>query len=84
MNYSPQMHASHSCPGRCGAQVQRHLFACRACWRRLPTQYRTPIVTTHWASDDIGHSRAMVDAMHWFGTQSVERGDPVTMETDVM
>jgi hypothetical protein len=26
----------HQCPGRCGRTVPNHLYACGACWRKLP------------------------------------------------
>lgn len=66
MNFAPVFQDTHSCPGGCGQAVVRNMFACPACWRRLPQEYRTPILTSRWADDHAGHSRAMVDAMAWY------------------
>lgn len=66
MNYSPTFQDTHDCPGGCGSPVVRNMFACRDCWRRLPQDFRTPILTSRWANDHASHSRAMTDAMTWY------------------
>lgn len=73
MNYTQSFQDTHDCPGGCGTPVVRNMFACRACWARLPQDYRTPILTTRWANDHAGHSRAMVDAMSWYRVDADER-----------
>lgn len=57
--------STHDCPGRCGRQVERHLYACRACWGRLPYQVRRPI-TANYQRDAAAHSAAMTAARAWF------------------
>lgn len=66
MNYTPTAQDTHTCPGGCGGAVVRNMFACASCWRRLPQDYRTPILTSRWANDHAAHSHAMVDAMTWY------------------
>lgn len=73
MNYSPSHQDTHDCPGGCGNQVVRNMFACAACWRRLPQDFRTPILTSRWANDHAGHSRAMVEAMTWYRVDGDQR-----------
>lgn len=73
MNFSPAFHDTHDCPGGCGTPVVRNMFACGPCWRRLPQDFRTPIVTSRWADDHAAHSRAMVDAMHWYRLDADQR-----------
>jgi hypothetical protein len=55
----------HDCPGGCGSQVPRHLFACKPCWWRLPADLRRPITATHGV-DVRAHRAAMADAMRWY------------------
>lgn len=69
MSDRESFHDTHTCPGGCGRQVVRNLFACTPCWHRLPQEQRTLILTTRRANDYAGHSRAMVDAMHWYREQ---------------
>lgn len=73
MNYSEAFEDTHTCPGGCGNQVVRRLFSCTTCWRRLPLDYRTPILTSRWANDWGAHSHALVDAMQWFRADADER-----------
>jgi hypothetical protein len=80
MNYTPTKDTSHTCPGGCGRTVARHLFACRACWRRLPMLYQTPILTAYWAGDIAAHSRAMTDAMSWYAVDNDSRAAQVMRE----
>jgi len=57
--------ATHGCPGTCGRQVPYHLYACRACWYRLPKPYRDEI--WRWYQVDSGkHADAMVAAQQWY------------------
>lgn len=72
MNYTPLLEDAHDCFGCCAVQVARHLFVCRPCWRRLPPERQTAILTTRWAGDLAAHSRAISDAMHWY---TVDRED---------
>lgn len=71
MNHSPTL-ADHMCPGGCHTVVT-NTFACRDCWRRLPMEHQTPILTSQWANDEGARSRAFTDAMHWF-TEHPARG----------
>lgn len=57
---------THDCPGGCGTAVPHHLFACRDCWRRLPSAYRVVIGRTWHHGAEEAHARAMVNAMHWY------------------
>lgn len=66
MNYSESFQDTHTCPGGCGNQVVRRMFSCASCWRRLPQDFRTPILTSRWANDWGAHSAALVDAMGWY------------------
>ena len=75
MTHTPSPQDAHGCPGGCGAPVTRGRFACPACWRRLPQGYRTAIVATRVAGDHIGHSHAMVNAMHWYRADSDSHAD---------
>ena len=72
MNYLPEPHEHHTCPGGCGTLVSNQ-FACRPCWRRLPMAYQTPILTSRWAGDWDAHSRALSDAMGWYTLDSDRR-----------
>lgn len=75
LNYSTHFQDSHECPGGCGTPVVRNMFSCPSCWRRLPQEYRTPILTSRWANDFAGHSLALVDAMQWYrSTGGQDRG----------
>lgn len=73
MNKPESFQDTHTCPGGCGRAVIRNMFACVDCWRRLPQEYRTPILTARWANDFARHSRAMVDAMQWYRLDADER-----------
>jgi hypothetical protein len=74
VNYSPSFDDTHDCPGGCGNQVVRNMFACRACWDRLPQDdYRTPILTSRWAGDWEAHSRALTNAMQWYRVDADRR-----------
>jgi hypothetical protein len=61
----PPAPSTHDCPGRCGRQVAHHLYACLACWRRLPYALRQPINATY-QRDAAGHAAAMAAAGHWY------------------
>lgn len=66
----------HACPGRCGALVPHHRFACPDCWWELPPELRREI-QTHYRRDPIGHLQAMNRASAWL------RGrDPNHIETE--
>jgi hypothetical protein len=54
----------HSCPGGCGKDVPARLFACRACWARLPGEYKREIDGHRVGSD--AHRAGMRDAMRWY------------------
>jgi hypothetical protein len=60
---------THSCPGRCGVQVQRHMLACKPCWARLPGHLRATVTgayRTH-RSDPGRHREAVRAALLWYG-----------------
>lgn len=57
--------ADHTCPGGCKKAVPYHLFACRACWFRLPRDLRRPILGNH-GRDSQAHAEAMADAFQWY------------------
>lgn len=61
----PEEPPHHDCPGSCGRQVRQDLFACRACWYRLPFEMRRRINETY-RRDDAAHVRAMDAARDWF------------------
>lgn len=56
---------THACPGKCGAQVPSHRFACRADWYRLPLDYRRDI-TSNYRTHPTNHLAAMAAAMEWY------------------
>lgn len=51
----------HRCPGGCGADVRRHLLACRDCWARLPDELRQAVNRR-----GPGHVEALSDALTWY------------------
>ena len=59
---------THDCPGRCGAEVPNHRYACLACWRRLPAELRNAINVgyANRAREPFIHIRAMGDARAWY------------------
>jgi hypothetical protein len=56
---------THTCPGGCRRQVPRHLYACKACWVRLPFPLRQPI-SANYQRDDAQHAAAMAAAQQWY------------------
>lgn len=56
---------THSCPGKCGRQVRRTLFACPACWGLLPAELQDPIVDNHLLNR-VAHLAAMSAACDWY------------------
>lgn len=56
---------THSCPGKCGRQVRRTLFACSACWGRLPQDLQDSIVDNHLLNR-VAHLAAMSAACDWY------------------
>jgi hypothetical protein len=60
----------HDCPGGCGLEVWKRLFACRICWFRLPSELRGPI-TRHCNRDTEAHAAAMADALNWYRLEDV-------------
>jgi hypothetical protein len=58
---------THPCPGKCGQNVQRTLFACSTCWARLPRQLRENI-TDNILVNPPAHLRAMSAACDWYRT----------------
>lgn len=56
---------THACPGKCGRQVPRTLFACRACWGWLPDELQQPITDNHLV-DPPAHLAAMSEACDWY------------------
>jgi len=64
----------HACPGGCGRQVVRALFACSSCWRRLPRSIRVAITDGWGARHHIGMgawSAAVRDARDWYRANGV-------------
>lgn len=59
-------HTTHACPGGCGARVERHLYACRVDWGRLPAPLRQAISRAYHGSRVGEHARAMDAAAAWF------------------
>lgn len=57
--------STHGCPGGCGRQVPRHLYACKACWGRLPYDMQKAIRATN-GRDLAAHGQAMAAARQWF------------------
>jgi hypothetical protein len=60
------MSALHDCPGGCGAKVERHLFACRGCWARLPIELRRWITGAYRRRAHGDHIRAMAEAVRFY------------------
>jgi hypothetical protein len=60
----------HSCPGRCGARVPRHLYACRGCWSALPVIIRAAI-TAGYAKGVLSteHCEGMDSAREWYDSR---------------
>lgn len=58
---------THSCPGKCGRQVPNALFACSACWGRLPHELQAPITDNHLVNPP-AHLAAMTAACDWYRT----------------
>jgi hypothetical protein len=59
---------TRACPGGCGRLVGHVVFACRACWGRLPEHLRTDIKTAYRrrAADPAPHTEAMLAARRWY------------------
>lgn len=55
----------HRCPGGCRRAVPDQLYACRACWYRLPAAHRQAITSTYRRDVD-AHADAMYDAYLWY------------------
>ncbi len=66
MSSSRSRSPTHGCPGGCGSQVRRELFACRPDWFRLPHALRAAISGAWTDGDKGGHLLAMADAIEWF------------------
>lgn len=58
---------THPCPGNCGRRVRRTLFACRTCWRDLPSDLREAVVASHRVAP-AAHLTAMGMACDWYRT----------------
>ena len=56
---------THTCPGKCGAKVPSHRFACRADWFRLPADLRQAI-TDNYRRNPAAHFAAVRDAVEWY------------------
>ena len=57
---------THACPGGRGAQVARHMYACKPCWFRLPRNLRDAISNAWLRGDYPAHRIAMADAAQWY------------------
>jgi hypothetical protein len=64
--------STHDCPGGCGAQVARHMLACKRDWYRLPKELREA-VWDGWQRRRSGrpngvrdHARAVRAAIDWY------------------
>jgi hypothetical protein len=63
----PADDSTHACPGGCGRRVPRDLFACSACWYRLPAELRQAINDTYRPGRvSREHAAALAGACHWF------------------
>lgn len=60
--------ADHDCPGRCGAQVQQRLLACRTCWHRLPWRLKQDVIEAYRkrATDPRAHREVLATALSWY------------------
>jgi hypothetical protein len=58
----------HPCPGGCGINIPRGLYACRDDWARLPLAMRDRIVYgySRRGADPSEHRRAMAEGSAWF------------------
>jgi hypothetical protein len=65
----------HPCPGQCGYNIPRGLFACRDDWRRLPLAIRDRITFgySNRGADPATHRRAMAEGVAWFRRNPRER-----------
>lgn len=66
---APAAGGTHACPGGCGRRVARHLYACKACWMRLPYTLRQPI-SASYQRDAAAHSAAMAAAASWYSSHA--------------
>jgi hypothetical protein len=58
---------SHACPRpECDRDVSDEMFACRPDWYALPADIRQAIWATWRNGDELGHVRAMADALTWY------------------
>jgi hypothetical protein len=64
----------HACPGKCGAQIARHRFACRVDWYRLPADIRTAI-SDNYKRNPGAHFAAVRDAIEWYADNPREVSD---------
>jgi hypothetical protein len=70
----------HDCPGRCGRTVNRHMLACRHCWRRLPHTLQVAVLEAHAAkrrnpkavAAAIAHRHAIAEALAWYREHTPE------------
>lgn len=58
----------HDCPGECGRTVGYRMFACPACWRRLPGVHQADVMRSfrRRATEPAAHRRAMLAASNWY------------------
>jgi hypothetical protein len=67
------MNRTHECPGGCGARVERHRYACRPCWYRLPAPHRDAIRRNRRHNE--GHALALHAASIWFAEHPLSTSD---------
>jgi hypothetical protein len=58
--------ATRECPNRCGTTLPAGQYACRACWRILPSQLKTAITTTWTTGRFREHAAAKAAAQTWY------------------
>lgn len=58
--HNSRLASLHRCPGRCGREVPKGVFACKTCWRRLPVDLADPLRTR------APNLRAAANACDWF------------------
>lgn len=65
----------HPCPGGCGFNIPRGLYACRPCWQRLPLAVRDRVTFgyANRGTNATEHRRAMAEAAAWFARNPIER-----------
>ena len=50
MSYTPIYEYPRPCPGGCDTIAEPRHLCCRPCWRRLPQDFRTHVITSRWAA----------------------------------